>query len=655
MRPPAAVAAPARPPADGAFAWIVVAAATAAGLVWAGGAVASVLAGGPVPGLAQAAEALVVLPGRAADPSSAWPAGSVGDVGPVAYWAAQGVVLAGAVALAAAGWWLWDGVGAGAPGALGVRGEGRLARRRDLGRLVVAGPVPGRLTLGRAAGRLVACEERTSLAVIGPTGCGKTAGFAIPALLEWSGPVIATSVKSDLLEATIAHRRRRGTVWVYDPTSCAGQGRSHWSPLAACRTWPGAMRTAAAMVEAAQPRQDSVSDGDYWYSQARKALAPYLFAAARAGAALGDLVRWVDTQERGEVEAVLSEDVAAVAPGLADPAGPAGLRRWAQLWAAVEAIYRSMLAARGGPQATLARLPLESWPDSALGTLADVVEAEWHREAAALAAGGGVPADLLAPLVAARALWSKEARLRGSVFATVENVLAPWADPGVAACATEPELDVDQWLSGDHTIFVVAAAHDQARLRPVLTVLVGQAVRAAYDAANRSPGATLVRPCLVMIDEAGNTAPLRDLPQIAATGRSHGITLVTVWQDLAQITATYRDRAQTVLNNHRARLFGSGIADAATLDYLSRLVGDEHRLERNVSVDLAGGRRSLSEHRTWRRTAPADVLRRLPENHAVLLYGAELPVHLQLRPWFTDAGLAERAGRPDLIRRSARV
>ena len=45
-----------------------------------------------------------------------------------------------------------------------------------------------------------------------PTGGHKTTGLAIPALLEWQGPVLATSVKSDLLIDTVARRRiaRRG-------------------------------------------------------------------------------------------------------------------------------------------------------------------------------------------------------------------------------------------------------------------------------------------------------------------------------------------------------------------------------------------------------------------------------------------------------------
>jgi type IV secretion system protein VirD4 len=264
-----------------------------------------------------------------------------------------------------------------------------------------------------------------------------------------------------------------------------------------------------------------------------------------------------------------------------------------------------------------------------------------------LARSGSAP-ELVA-LVAAKALWGKEKRLRGSVFATMENVLSGYVDPGVARSADRPGIDFPAWLAGDNTIYVVAASHEQARLRPVLTVLVQQAIRAGFDAAV-SQGGTLQRPCLVLLDEAGNIAPLRDLPGYVATARSHGITLVSVWQDLAQVKAIYHDRAQTVLNNHRAKLFGTGIADEATLEYVSRLVGDEARREESRSTDLAAGRRSISEHTAYRRTAPVDVLRRMRPNESILVYGSELPAHLRLRPWFGDAGLRATAGRPDLVR-----
>jgi type IV secretion system protein VirD4 len=632
-------------PQDRAFGWIVAVLGAVVSLVWAGAALAAALTGsaGQVT-FTGAGRAILQLPTNVGHPARAWPdpAGAALP-GPVTYWLCQLAAVVGAAAAVTAGRRLWRRVGSDGPRPLGIDPEAGFAARRDLSRLAVTEPTPGRVSIGRSQGRLVATELDASLAVVGPSGCGKTAGFAIPAILEWEGPILATSVKADLLDATIGHRRNSGDVWVYDPTGCSGHATSTWSPLEVCRTWAGALRVAAWMAEAAQPRNDTVSDGDYWYSQARKGLAPYLHAAAVARKPLATLVRWIDGQEETEVEQALltaarvdpdTGEIYAVAPDT---------RRWDELFDASIGLARAILAKQGGDAAVIAEAPLEDWPEWLVERVTDAVHTEWALEHA--------PAgrDLLAPLMSAKALWRKEPRLRGSVFATIENVLDGWADPDVTAAAIGCDIDLDRWLTGNNTLYVVATAHEQARLRPVLTTLVQQAIRRAYDTAARNRG-RLPHPCLVLLDEAGNTAPLRDLPGYASTARSHAITLVTVWQDLAQIKATYADRAQTVLNNHRAKLFGAGIADADTLEYVSKLIGDEGRTERNLSADLSGtGRRSISEHRTYRRTAAVDVVRRIPPGEGVLLYGSELPAHIHLRPWFAEPLLRSLAP-ADLLR-----
>jgi type IV secretion system protein VirD4 len=630
---------------DQVLPWIASAIAGVTTVVWLGAALALLAGGGSVRSatLGGALGAAFRLPGRLHDPASAWPATTRAALpGAVLYWVAQGVAVVVLAATGAAGIALWRKLSDERRSVLGVHSDAGFARSSDLDRLAVKSPVRGRLTLGFAARRLLAAEPQASLAVVGPTGSGKTAGFVIPALLEWQGPVIATSVKNDLLEATIQHRLRQGRVWVYDPTQCAGHPGAGWSPVDSCESWHGAMRMAAWMSEAAQPRIDTVNDGDYWYSQARKGLAPYLHAAAVSGGRLADVIRWVDTQEVGEVDTALRRSIDRIVRPVLVQDGT-GSTQWDELWAASVAMTRDEVRAQGA-DAPFVDQPADRWPPWAIEQIRRVTDREWRAELAQ----SGVPAEALAPLTAAEALWGKEPRLRGSVFATMENVLAGWADPGVVDAARGSDLDLDEWLSGDNTIYVVATAHEQSRLRPVLTTLVQHAIRRAYDTASRT-GGRLTQPCLVLLDEAGNIAPLRDLPGYASTARSHGITLVSVWQDLAQLRAIYRDRAQTVLNNHRARLFGTGIADKDTLEYVSGLIGDEQRTEHNVSSDVSGGRRTVSEYRTYRRAAPVDVLRRVRTTDAVLLYGSELPVHLRLRPWFREDDLRTAAARPDLI------
>jgi type IV secretory pathway TraG/TraD family ATPase VirD4 len=376
------------------------------------------------------------------------------------------------------------------------------------------------------------------------------------------------SVKADLITATIDHRRTLGKVFVYDPTGAAGVGASAtWSPIGACSIWSGAMRSAAWLAEAAQPRRDSVTDGDYWYTQARCGLAPYLFAAGLGERGMGEVVRWIDAQDERDI--------------------------------------------------------------------AEILDTASYDDDPAIVAGAE------AALAVAEGLWGREERLKGSVFSTIENILAPYADPGVVAAGATSGINFSDWLAGTNTIYVVATAHEQARLRPVLSVLVQQAVRTAYDTAAKHSSGRLDHPLLVMLDEAANIAPLPDLPGYAATARSHAITLVSIWQDLAQLRNLYGVQAQSLLNNHRAKLFGSGIADIDSLDYLSRLMGEQRHTERQHSRDIDGARRSVSEHASFRRLAPPDLLRRVRPGHAVLVYGAELPAYVTLCPWYADRALSQ--------------
>jgi len=148
----------------------------------------------------------------------------------------------------------------------------RWARRRDLRPLRMRGPQPGRLILGRKGRHLLATTGRASVLVVGPTGIAhKTTGLTIPAVLEWEGPVVVTSVKTDLLMATIHRRRQMGKAMIFDPTGATGMGTVKATPLSGCGSWGGALKVAHRLSSSAKA-SEGLEEADFWHAAAEKLL-----------------------------------------------------------------------------------------------------------------------------------------------------------------------------------------------------------------------------------------------------------------------------------------------------------------------------------------------------------------------------------------------
>jgi type IV secretory pathway TraG/TraD family ATPase VirD4 len=146
----------------------------------------------------------------------------------------------------------------------------------------------------------------------------------------------------------------------------------------------------------------------------------------------------------------------------------------------------------------------------------------------------------------------------------------------------------------------------------------------------------------LFLDEAGNCAALSDLDVLATTARGQGIQLVTVWHDKSQLEARYGPKASTILNNHRAKLFLSGLADLSALELGARLIGDQALTDRDRSMG-SDGRHSLNESTSYRPLLPVEDLRRLRPGEGVLLYGHLRPTPVRLRPYYLPREQARRA------------
>lgn len=584
---------------EAVFATVVGTAGASALVVWGGASLAARISGDAFDAsLSDSLQALARMPGRMSDPARAWPPAVAGSLpGPWLYWFAQVVVIVFLAGVAFAGWRLLRPVRA--RDGLGVERSARFAKRRDFRRLAVKGPAPGRIILGRSAGTLVAAEERTGVCIVGPSQSGKTSGLCVPALLELDrggGAVIAASVKGDLHAVTHRRRSRLGDVKVFDPTCVVTDRSATWTPLRAASTVTGAQAAARGLVDVAG--RGRLEDADFWMSAAKELLWPLLFVAAKTNGNMADVVRWVTTQDRPTFK-------------------------------------QDGLIAREGEVA--ARIRQIEAGDTAGPVDDPVVQGRPVRPGGEPPSG---PADDRSLATAALAgVWACDERTRSAIYTTARTVIEAWSDPVVARAAQGCEITPEWLLSGDHTLYIVAPARDQARFRPVFASLVADLVNGAFDAATRRKDGALEHRLLVLLDEAANICPVKELPTWCSTCPSHGITLVTVWQDRSQQHLRYgREGAETIWNNSGAKVILSGLADHATAE-ITTLLGDEEHERTGRSLDLHQGRRTMTTHTTTRRLVSEDSLRRQQPGQGLLVYKDLPPARLTLRPWHLDRTL----------------
>lgn len=559
---------------DTAFMVAIIAAGAVAAVVWLGAELASLLSGhGQMPaGLGDGFTALVHLPSTMSDPRLAWNAEFQPYLpGPFLYWFSTIVLV---VLAAAVGWLGWKLLRAPSDSLdrrerLGVRTQGRLASRRDLRPILVRRPQPGRFVVGRFGRHLIATEDpyaprgrrsrasgRGAVALVGPTRSGKTTA-AIGGILDWDGPGILCSVKSDLLAATLERRAALGEVQIFDPSGVTGKGNASWSPLREAGTTSGAVQAARAIVEAA-PRTTNVEQGEFWDQMAESLLAGLMCIAANTeDRTFSDVVRWI-----------VSTD-----------------------------------------------MPIEG----SNGEVAPLLRALKADSDPARKSAGEFGS------LAIEGLWRNDPRTVSSVYATARTLVWPWIDPLVAESTTSCTVDLDWLLSGPNTLYICVPLADQQRLRPVLGGLLNDLVGQAFDRFVRT-NEPLDPALLVAIDEAATLRP-DQLPSWASTLSGIGVQLVTAWQSVSQIEAAYGREAPAIMTNHLTRLFFAGMSDGPGLDYVSRLLGDEH-----LPSQLASVRSDRDDPQVATvPVVPPAVLRRMHPGEALLIHGTLPPAHITQR------------------------
>ena len=586
---------------------VSIALATITGFVlWSAAQLTSLLGNGkPLPNSTPVANSVISVIGRErSTPSQAWGDPSIGS--PIIYWTTALVIalIVVAIVIAAITRFSTSNIALKKRDRLGASTEATLAKPRDLAPLKVDGFIPDRFALGRIGRFPLAAENRTSkhapgptkgkhalktgdrgpVMFVGPTRSGKTVGV-ISSILTWGGPIIAASVKGDLINPTLSRRRQLGETAIFDPTHDLRNGYRgsitppvgwderlcvNWSPIAGISTFTDASRVAANLTASAPGPSNSGGGGsDFWIKSAEEILAPFLWLAALNGKPFSDVVDWAASRPDPET-----------APNHFNP------------------YFDFILAADPNLATTVKRVSTKLYGKLAL-----------------------------------------EERALDGIFMTLQTVLQPWATDEVADSASGDSIDLQWLIGGGHdaprSLYLSAPPSEAKRLKAVFGGALGELMRQVYTHTNAH--GPIEPPLLVVLDEAGNM-PLPLLQEYTSTLSGLGVQLVTVWQDFGQIYSSYDEHTgNAIIANHLSRLFFRGLSSPETAKWIEQITGQEEVENTRTSVDQRGTQTSMDSKRLA--ILPANVIREQTKYEALLVHGGLRPAHIQTHTWFTDKTL----------------
>ena len=202
-----------------------------------------------------------------------------------------------------------------------------------------------------------------------------------------------------------------------------------------------------------------------------------------------------------------------------------------------------------------------------------------------------------------------EAKTLDGVLTTAETMLVPWR-------FRQPLAKVLTVTTGANTLYLCSPRGEQRHYE----ALFRGALRMVLAEQQRLVDLGRQRRLLLLLDEAAAVASLDELDQLAATVSGLDVTLVTVVQDFAQLTARWGARAPTIVNNHSTRLVLGGLTDPTVVNFLPELL----------------------ESRSGAKAAP---IRLRPIGTGSIVAGRRPVYSVRLQPWWRDRRLRPRGVR----------
>ena len=407
--------------------------------------------------------------------------------------------------------------------------------------------------LGYARGDVdnpVAISSEYSMLLAGEPRSGKTAGFVIPWVSSWQGPVLTTSTKNEVLRATLAARKRVSDhIYVLSlPGVNIPEGVESIS-YDICWFYEEELD---ALIESAERRASIFSTvaGDksqpIWESATKQIFACLLL--------IGFAWRHAQVLYLGDDSNSAKPDLNRLKPEThhIDVLKSFATLEWTRYPVEIEAVKQFLITNIPNDKGAYVAAYVKSVVRTFEGKAGDTEFAQ--TIAGMISVGLGKLND---PQVAA-------------VFSTQWN---------------SPVFDPEEFLAESGTLYLISRSEDSGDLAKFFSLVCNEVAAAARRRAARmgrcDPGLAMI------LDEVANIAPLPNLKSYMSEGGGNGITTVAVVQSLRQLITTYGQvMAMDIVSSSNVIATFGGSKNKEDLDMFSFQAGS--RTMQMNSYDKAG-------------------------------------------------------------------
>ena len=234
-------------------------------------------------------------------------------------------------------------------------------------------------------------------------------------------------------------------------------------------------------------------------------------------------------------------------------------------------------------------------------------------------------------------------RFRSSLMQTIATGLDAWHEPAIAAATVgESQISAERLLAGPNTLYLIAPAHEQRRLRGLFTALVADITAGAFERSAQT-GRPIDPPLLLALDEAANIAPLpeprRDRLDRPRTGRAAA-------DDPAEHQPGLRPLGQRPRgDDHRQPPRPPVLLRASATARPSTTCAKRSAMRRSTASPPTAKARSPPGRgptaASSARSPHPHRVRQADTNTALLIYGRLQPAWVNLRPWYANRELRQ--------------